>query len=196
MIKANSDKSNLFEQKRASGFSEDIVLKQCDLAVTRYTEIVFHSKVQALTIFKISFREQLPTIKSYGVEVLFHSPWAKNQSDEEFFSQTLDTLGNIVRDDVKLGTLYMLLILATPGQSASENLKQSPLIESARYEVRLLLYRYLKHKFPGLPDRAEEEFNSLLRLLSQLETCKNIHVHGRIHEPTCEQTSVICYASM
>ena len=76
--------------------------------------------------------------------MLFHSPWAKNQSDEEFFTQTLDTLGNIVRDDVKLGTLYMLLILATPGQSASENLKQSPLIESARYEVRLLLYRYLK----------------------------------------------------
>ena len=103
---------------------------------------------------------------------------------------------NLVDNMVKLGTLYMLLILATPGQSASENLKQSPLIESARYEVRLLLYRYLKHKFPGLPDRAEEEFNSLLRLLSQLETCKNIHVHGRIHKPTCEQTSVICYASM
>ena len=129
--------------------------------------------------------------------MLFHSPWAKNQSDEEFFTQTLDTLGNIVRDDVKLGTLYMLLILATPGQSASENLKQSPLIESARYEVRLLLYRYLKHKFPGLPDRAEEEFNCLLRLLSKLEICKNIHVHGRIHTQTCEETtSFICYASM
>ena len=144
----------------------------------------------------ISFRDHVPTIKSYGVEMLFQSPWAKNLSDEEFFTRTLDALGNIVRDDVKLSTLYMLLILASPGESASDNLKQSPLIERAQYEVRLLLYRYLKHKFPGLPDRAEEEFNSLLRLLSQLETCKNIHVHGRIHEPTCEETSVICYASM
>ena len=45
--------------------------------------------------------------------MLFRSPWAKNLSNEEFFSQTLDTLGNIVRDDVKLGTLYMFLILAT-----------------------------------------------------------------------------------
>ena len=51
MIKANSDKSNLYEQKRASGFSEDIVLNQCDLAITRYVEIVFHSKGQALTIY-------------------------------------------------------------------------------------------------------------------------------------------------
>ena len=128
--------------------------------------------------------------------MLFRSPWAKNLSNEEFFSQTLDTLGNIVRDDVKLGTLYMLLILATPGESSSEDIKQSPLIESARYEIRLLLFRYLKNKFPEVPERAEEEFNCLLRLLSQLETCKNIHVHGRIHKPTCEQTSVICYASM
>ena len=128
--------------------------------------------------------------------MLFQSPWAKNFSDEEFFSKTLDALGNIVRDDVKLSTLYMLLILASPGESASESLKQSPLIERAQYEIRLLLYRYLKHKFQMMPDRAEEEFNSLLRLLSQLETCKNIHVHGRIHEPTSEETSVICYASM
>ena len=128
--------------------------------------------------------------------MLFRSPWARNISDEDFFAKTLDSLGNIVRDDVKLGTLYMTLILASPGQSASENIKQSPLIESAGYEIRLLLYRYLKHKFPGLPERAEEEFNSLLRLLSQLETCKNIHIHGRIHKPTCEETSVICYASM
>ena len=127
--------------------------------------------------------------------MLFQSPWAKNLSDEEFFSQTLDALGNIVRDDVKLSTLYMLLILASPGESASDNLKQSPLIERAQYEVRLLLYRYLKHKFPGLPDRAEEEFNSLLRLLSQLETCKNIHVHGRILEPTSEETTQVLFAT-
>ena len=154
----------------------------------------FLTAIDKLTCFH--FRDQIPTIKSYGVEMLFRSPWAKNLSDEEFFSQTLDTLGNIVRDDVKLGTLYMLLILATPGESSPEDIKQSPLIESARYEIRLLLYRYLKNKFPGLPERAEEEYNCLLRLLSQLETCKNIHVHGRIQEPTCEHTSVICYASM
>ena len=64
-----------------------------------------------------------------------------------------------------------------------------------RYEIRLLLYRYLKHKFPGAPARAEEEFNCLLRLLSQLETCKNIHVHGRIHNPTNEEeiANVVSY---
>jgi len=178
LIKANSDKENFYEQKRAVGLPEEVIEKSFEYAVID--------------------REQVPTLKSYGNEILFASPWAKKLSDEEFFSQTLDSLGNIVRDDVKLGTLYMLLILATPGDSASQKIKQSPLIESARYEIRLLLYRYLKHKFPGAPARAEEEFNCLLRLLSQLETCKNIHVHGRIHNPTNEEEigNVVSYTPM
>ena len=193
-MKANRDKSNFFDQKRASGFAEVLAEVLNDFpGVQRSADIFILNLIFTYSVF---YRDQIPTIKSYGVGMLFRSPWAKNLSDEEFFSQTLDTLGNIVRDDLKLGTLYMFLILATPSESSPEDIKQSPLIESAQYEIRLLLYRYLKHKFPGLPDKAEEEFNCLLRLLSELETCKNIHVHGRIHNPTCEHTSVICYASM
>ena len=74
----------------------------------------------------------MPCIHGFGPFSLFQSPWAQNQEDEEYFSRVLNSLGQIVRDDVKLGTLYMLLILATPGDSASQKIKQSPLIESAR----------------------------------------------------------------
>ena len=131
MIKANSDKENFYEQKRAVGLPEEVIDKSFEYAVIDRSVQSVRSKNQIETK-AWSFREQVPTLKSYGNEILFASPWAKKLSDEEFFSQTLDSLGNIVRDDVKLGTLYMLLILATPGDSASQKIKQSPLIESAR----------------------------------------------------------------
>ena len=50
----------------------------------------------------------------------FTSPWAATPEDELFFISTLEKLGGIVQDDVKLGTLYITLILATPGAALSE----------------------------------------------------------------------------
>ena len=51
---------------------------------------------------------------------LFASPWADTPEDELFYVSTLEKLGRIVQDDVKLGTLYIALILATPGAELSE----------------------------------------------------------------------------
>merc|ERR1712013_848724 len=47
--------------------------------------------------------------------VQFTSPWAAKFEDEVFFSRTIETVGSIIKDDVKLGTLYCTLLLATPG---------------------------------------------------------------------------------
>ena len=43
--------------------------------------------------------------------------------DELFLLSTLEQLGSIVKDDVKLGTLYVTLILATPGAHLSHTAK-------------------------------------------------------------------------
>ena len=40
--------------------------------------------------------------------------------DKSFFFRTLEAVGGLVKDDVKLGTLYCTLILATPGSSLSD----------------------------------------------------------------------------
>ena len=54
---------------------------------------------------------------------MFDSPWAKTTEDEVFFTNTLDTIGNIVRDDVKLGTLYLAITLLTPDGTISNDIK-------------------------------------------------------------------------
>ena len=41
------------------------------------------------------------------------------------FNHTMQTVGEIVKDDVKLGTLYATLILATPGEELSHMTKVS-----------------------------------------------------------------------
>ena len=51
---------------------------------------------------------------------MFDSPWANRPSDEDKFNHTMQTVGEIVKDDVKLGTLYVTLILATPGEELSQ----------------------------------------------------------------------------
>ena len=50
---------------------------------------------------------------------IFTTPWAVNYEEEMFFNQTVNMLGSIVLDDVKLGTLFMILIMATPGAALS-----------------------------------------------------------------------------
>ena len=51
---------------------------------------------------------------------MFNSPWANHPSDEDKFNHTIKTVGEIVKDDVMLGTLFVTLILATPGEELSQ----------------------------------------------------------------------------
>ena len=53
----------------------------------------------------------------------FTSPWAESYDDEVFFLSTLESVGNIVKDDVHLGALYSTLILATPGAKLADSTK-------------------------------------------------------------------------
>jgi len=44
------------------------------------------------------------------------------------YERTVETLGELVREDVKLGTLYIFLNLLTPGSAASSTTKVKMLI--------------------------------------------------------------------
>ena len=46
---------------------------------------------------------------------IFTSPWAVTIQEEEKFEATIEAIGRIIKDDIALGTLYSLLVLATPG---------------------------------------------------------------------------------
>ena len=112
---------------------------------------------------------------------MFDSPWAKTTEDEVFFTNTLDTIGNIVRDDVKLGTLYLAITLLTPDGTISNDIKvvswicsknnvnkcknnqENPHIQFAKQELSLLMFRYLKNKYPENELRSESEYYSLMR---------------------------------
>ena len=69
-----------------------------------------------------SKRYALRSLDDFAIAI-FKSPWAKKTEDEEFFYRTMETVGDIVRDDVKLGTLYITLVLATPGAELSQAAK-------------------------------------------------------------------------
>ena len=109
---------------------------------------------------------------------IFTTPWAVNYDEEIFFKKTVRLLGSIVNDDVKLGTLFMILVLATPGASLSveaqvckylENInlhqtcycKADPCLKKVQADISLLVYRYLKNKLAD-PDEASRVTNSLL----------------------------------
>ena len=67
-------------------------------------------------------RKALKSIDDYAIAI-FKSPWARKLEDEEFFQHTLQTVGEIVKDDVKLGTIYIFLVLATPSVDLSQATK-------------------------------------------------------------------------
>ena len=54
---------------------------------------------------------------------IFNSPWAIQPSDEDIFNKTMKTIGEIVKDDVKLGTLYTTLVMVSPGEELSHKAK-------------------------------------------------------------------------
>ena len=67
-------------------------------------------------------RRAVPCINVFSP---FQSPWARKKEDEDYLSRTLTRLGEIVKDDVKLGTVYLTLVLATPPSEATEETKAS-----------------------------------------------------------------------
>jgi len=141
-LKANKDKASFVEQKKAAGM---------------YNEW-FEKLMEDFVINKFD----IPTLKGFAIK-MFDSPWAKTTEDEVFFTNTLDTIGNIVRDDVKLGTLYLAITLLTPDGTISNDIKENPHIQFAKQELCLLMFRYLKNKYPENELRSESEYYSLMR---------------------------------
>ena len=113
---------------------------------------------------------------------IFDSPWAKNKADEDFFEHVMQTIGSIVKDDVKLGTMYATLLLAIPNEVlfpdvkvvcsdlllSNERLTKLLLLQKNEHlliiqnEVSLLIFRYLKNKYKD-PILAENTLNTMLR---------------------------------
>ena len=132
------------------------------------------------SILNVCYRQAVPCIQGFGPFSLFQSPWAQTRQDEEYFSHVLTRLGEMVKDDVKLGTLYLTLVLATPSSEASEETQANPLLETVQQEVRLLIFRYLRNKHNQ--SEASNLYNNLMGLISDLFTCNKIHVFGRLQD--------------
>jgi len=125
---------------------------------------------------------------------LFTSPWAERREDEEFFRRTLNTVGDIIGDDVKLGTLFCVMVLVSPGSQVA---RRDPHLTLVQREMALFMFRYLQHKL-GHSRSASNittdlmRFNLLIycisakmlgnmmfRLIEDLHTCRDIHLYGR-----------------
>ena len=89
-----------------------------------------------------------------------------------------------MKDDVKLGTLYLTLVLATPSSEASEETRSNPSLEAVQQEVRLLIHRYLSYKHSQ--STAGTLYNNLMAIISDLFTCDKIHVFGRLEDNNSE----------
>jgi len=113
---------------------------------------------------------------------IFTTPWAVNYDEEMFFNKTVTLLGSIIQDDVKLGTLFMILVLATPGATLSNQAQADPSLQKVQSDISLLMYRYLKNKLAD-PDQASRVTNSLMMLITDLHISRGIHLFRRIQLP-------------
>ena len=104
----------------------------------------FHSNMNRIDQFY--FSDLVSSFDPRNV-IQFTSPWAAKFEDEVFFSRTIETVGSIIKDDVKLGTLYCTLLLATPGPNLSKASQTNPSLQKVQREMSILIYRYLAHKF-------------------------------------------------
>ena len=60
------------------------------------------------------------------------------------FNKTLETVGDIVKDDFKFRTLFVTLVMVTPGEELSEETKASHYV--VYYNMSLtLLFRETQH---------------------------------------------------
>jgi len=161
----NKNKDTFVNQHRASGTFTKSFRKAC-LAV---------------------FPDTIDLVSSFDPRnvVQFTSPWAAKFEDEVFFSRTIETVGSIIKDDVKLGTLYCTLLLATPGPNLSKAAQTNPSLQKVQREMSILIYRYLAHKF-GNSHYASNTASALIKLLADLHICREIHLFGRLNSATFE----------
>lgn len=135
--------------------------------------------------FKEAFESIIPknrsTIRTYDPFSIGHftSPWAVKYDDEVFFLSTLRTFADAMKDDINLSTLFLTLLLSTPGQKLSEQTKEDPLLKKIQDSASLLLYRYLRNKY-GNSDKAICMANNLFRLLVDLHICRDIFMFNRL----------------
>ena len=71
-------------------------------------------------------------ISRFAIKSLQHLSWEKDElfqvdpcPEDIFFFHTLETVGGLVKDDVKMGAVFCTLILATPGNTLSDTAKVS-----------------------------------------------------------------------
>jgi len=159
LVKVNVDKEYFLDQHIAAGVSND--------SFRQTYEMLFPNDKYAVKSFDPFSVGQ------------FTSPWAVRQEDEDFFLNTVESVGSIVKDDVQLGALYSTLILATPGATLAEDTKNDPALQQVQGELSLLLYRYCKNKF-GNSMVALDTTNNLLKLLGDLHICRDIFMFGRL----------------
>jgi len=165
ILLGNRNKDTFVNQHRASGTFTTSFRKAC-LAV---------------------FPDTIDMISSFDPRnvVQFTSPWAAKFEDEVFFTRTIETVGSIIKDDIKLGTLYCTLLLATPGTNLSKAAQTNPALQKVQREMSILIYRYLSHKF-GNSHYASNTASALIKLLADLHICREIHLFGRLNNSAFE----------
>ena len=116
---ANSDKPNYVEQRKASG----IFTKKCKEAF----ELMFPDYQYR---FGNSSSCLLMHLFRYGIKSLQHLSIDKDDlrvdnptQDDIFFFRTLETVGGLIKDDLKMGAIFSTLILATPASYLSHSSK-------------------------------------------------------------------------
>jgi len=141
----------------------------------------FYSKSMEVAYYKVFPNNRFAVRSSdpIGGFTQFDSPWAAGHQDEQFFSNTLKTIGHLVKDDTKLGTLYSTLIFATPGENSSEQAKTCQALISVQKGLAQLIFRYLKEKLQDI-DVANETTTKLIKCITDLHTCRDIHMLRRI----------------
>lgn len=150
-VRKNSDKESFRDQHIAAGF------------FPRKMEELFHQRSGSTQQMLSHDPLESP---------IYTSPWHRPQ-DELFLLSTLEQLGSIVKDDVKLGTLYVTLVLATPGAQLSDTAKADPSLCLVQQEMSLLIFRYLKQKL-GSSTEANTVTQALLKLIGDLHSSADI----------------------
>jgi len=158
-LRANRHKNCLIEQQKAAGTYTEAFQNAYDMVFPNDSTPV-------------------PPFDPLQLDI-FCSPWAVDRKDEVFFTHTVDHLGQLVGEDVKLGSLFMILVLTTPGQTLSHQTKDDLSLRKIQFDILLLIYRYLKNKL-GDTDQARQITDSLILTTMNVHQCRDIHLNKRI----------------
>jgi len=108
------------------------------------------------------------TMKGIGMEdqTVFVSPWATCYDDEEFFVQTVSTLGEALSSSVYLCAVYYALVMCSAGGDQDSN------IQKIQIKMRQLLYRFLATTMDI--EEASEKTSLLISYIEKLHRCGDI----------------------